>query len=280
MELFRNGLKLSVTKGLDESQGSANVPVTLAHDSSDEYADYTEQIHMKYSANGKVYKEILPYSNNEYTIHSKAMANVGSLELAVHLFKGTTELVTNQVTLEVKEAPNAVSMVDPGEHNWQQLVDQYMESKLSNYTTEKKVREILDAMYPVGSVYITADKNNPGNFIGGTWEQFGQGRTLIGEGTGNDGSTSMSFTSNSVGGEYNHFLTVNEMPKHNHLTVKGNDDGDTPNITDEFITYQSEGSIPKTPGSYYSAHTRDEGGNVKHNNVQPYITVAFWKRVK
>lgn len=99
MELFRNGLKLSVTKGLDESQGSANVPVTLAHDSSDEYADYTEQIHMKYSANGKVYKEILPYSNNEYTIHSKAMANVGSLELAVHLIKGTTELVTNQVTL-------------------------------------------------------------------------------------------------------------------------------------------------------------------------------------
>lgn len=93
-------------------------------------------------------------------------------------------------------------------------------------------------------------------------------------------SQSMSFTSNSVGGEYNHFLTVNEMPKHNHLTVKGNDDGDTPNITDAFITYQSESSVPKTPGSYYSAHTRDEGGNVKHNNVQPYITVAFWKRVK
>lgn len=89
----------------------------------------------------------------------------------------------------------------------------------------------------------------------------------------------MSFTSNSVGGEYNHFLTVNEMPKHNHLTVKGRDDGDTPNITDEFITYQSEGSVPKIPGSYYSAHTRDEGGNVKHNNIQPFITVTFWKRI-
>lgn len=92
-------------------------------------------------------------------------------------------------------------------------------------------------------------------------------------------SKCMSFTSNSIGGEYNHFLTVNEMPKHNHLTVKGNDDGDTPNITDEFITYQSEGSIPKTPGSYYSAHTRDAGENEPHNNLQPYVTTFFWRRV-
>jgi hypothetical protein len=274
MELFRNGLKLSVTKGLDESQGSANVPVTLAHDSSDEYADYTEQIHMKYSANGKVYKEILPCGNNVYTIHSKAMANVGSLELAVHLIKGTTELVTNQVTLEVKEAPNAVSMVDPGEHNWQQLVDQYMENKLSNYTTEKKVREILDAMYPVGSVYITADKNNPGNFIGGTWEQFGQGRTLIGEGTGNDGSTSMSFTANSVGGEYKHILVISEIPRHTHGLALFDDSG-----SQEFY---SNALSSKWSKSYkeYDNPVYGEGGNKPHNNIQPYTTVYFWMRTK
>ena len=290
MELFRNGLKLSVTKGLDESQGSANVPVTLAHDSSDEYADYTEQIHMKYSANGKVYKEILPYSNNEYTIHSKAMANVGSLELAVHLFKGTTELVTNQVTLEVKEAPNAVSMVDPGEHNWQQLVDQYMESKLSNYTTEKKVREILDAMYPVGSVYITADKNNPGNFIGGTWEQFGQGRTLIGEGTGNDGSTSMSFTSNQTGGEYSHELTEKELAPHSHRTylkAKGSIDwtSETVNSYGVMIDYSTSSYV--FPSQQVNATlvtaftvTSKTGKGGMHNNVQPFIVTYFWKRIK
>ncbi len=52
----------------------------------------------------------------------------------------------------------------------------------------------LNKIFPVGAVYITYDKKNPGTFLGGTWEQFGQGRTLVGEGTGNDGSTSMSFT--------------------------------------------------------------------------------------
>lgn len=58
----------------------------------------------------------------------------------------------------------------------------------------KLVSSIKSAMYPVGSVYITYNNVNPGTFLGGTWERFGQGRTLVGEGTGNDGSTSMSFT--------------------------------------------------------------------------------------
>lgn len=275
MELFRKSLKLTVVKGLDESQGSANVPVTLTHDSNDEYADYTEQIHMRYMSNNQIYEEILPYSNSEYTIHSKALANIGTLELAVHLIKGTTELVTNQITFEINEAPNAVSMVDPSEYNWQQLVDQYMESKLSNYTTEKKVREILDAMYPVGSVYITADKNNPGNFIGGTWEQFGQGRTLIGEGTGNDGSTSMSFAANTTGGEYAHTLSLSEIPSHNHKVPAQEDSSASLHGYNHLKTYSVN-----EEGNYWYTTTSIEGGNNPHNNIQPYLVVFFWRRTK
>lgn len=277
MELFRKSLKLTVVKGLDESQGSANVPVTLTHDSNDEYADYTEQIHMRYMSNNQIYEEILPYINNEYTIHSKALANIGTLELAVHLIKGTTELVTNQITFEINEAPNGRSMVDPSEHNWQQLVDQYMESKLSNYTTEKKVREILDAMYPVGSVYITTDKNNPGNFIGGTWEQFGQGRTLIGEGTGNDGSTSMSFTSLSTGGEYAHELSLDELAPHDHAFPDGTISKDSPFVWENA---PNTGNDHLFNSKQWTSLTGKTGTGYAHNNVQPYITVTFWKRVK
>lgn len=88
----------------------------------------------------------------------------------------------------------------------------------------------------------------------------------------------MSFTSGSTGGEYRHLLTKNEMPSHCHTTIKGKDDGTTPNISDPYVTYQSETSTPI--GSYYSAHTRDEGGNESHNNIQPYLTVFFWRRIK
>lgn len=273
MELFRKSLKLTVVKGLDESQGSANVPVTLTHDSNDEYADYTEQIHMRYMSNNQIYEEILPYSNSEYTIHSKALANIGTLELAVHLIKGTTELVTNQITFEINEAPNGRSMVDPSEYNWQQLVDQYMESKLSNYTTEKKVREILDAMYPVGSIYITADKNNPGNFIGGTWEQFGQGRTLIGEGTGNDGSTSMSFAANTTGGEYAHTLSLVEIPPHSHKVPAQEDISASLRAYNHLNTYSVN-----EEGHYWYTTTSIEGEGKAHNNIPSYVVVYFWRR--
>ena len=88
----------------------------------------------------------------------------------------------------------------------------------------------------------------------------------------------MSFTAGSTGGEYRHLLTKKEMPSHFHTTVKGKDDGTTPNISDPYVTYQSETSIPL--GSYYSAHTREEGGNEPHNNIQPYTTVFFWQRIK
>ena len=87
----------------------------------------------------------------------------------------------------------------------------------------KLVNSIKSAMYPVGSVYITYNNVNPGTFLGGTWVQFGQGRTLIGQGTGNDGSTSMSFTAESSGGEYKHKLSAEEMPSHYHNVVLNDD---------------------------------------------------------
>lgn len=131
-------------------------------------------------------------------------------------------------------------------------------------------KSLLNIMWPVGSVYITCNNNNPGNFLGGTWVQFGQGRTLIGQGTGNDGSTSMSFASESTGGEYNHKLTTSEMPEHTHesyhwarSTTAGSLSG--------YLYYGQKG----TAGGRATSKT---GGNSAHNNIQPYITVYFWKR--
>lgn len=95
---------------------------------------------------------------------------------------------------------------------------------------------ILDTIYPIGSVYLTINNNNPSTFLGGTWEQFGQGRTLIGQGTGNDGSNTIEFKEDTYGGEYKHKLDTNELPSHNHSinisgTTGGNSRGHTHNYT-------------------------------------------------
>lgn len=131
-----------------------------------------------------------------------------------------------------------------------------------------------DMMFPVGAVYITYNNNNPSNFLGGTWVQFGQGRVLMGEGTGNDGSTSMSFTASSSNGEYKHKLTTNEMPAHNHSlyrpawTNAEYKDGST------FFSARGWNAISTACTGY----TNNTGGGQAHNNIPPYIVVYFWRR--
>ena len=126
--------------------------------------------------------------------------------------------------------------------------------------------------YPVGSIYLSWDNTNPQTFMGGTWVQFGQGRTLMGQGTGNDGSTSMSFTAESSGGEYKHKLTVTEMPSHGHkLYARG---GQTAQISSPFADNK-----PITQGSNsYGFNVSSTGGDQSHNNIQPYIVIYFWRR--
>lgn len=135
----------------------------------------------------------------------------------------------------------------------------------------------LNKIFPVGAVYITYDKKNPGTFLGGTWEQFGQGRTLVGEGTGNDGSTSMSFTTGATGGEYTHRLTQAEMPSHIHNIHSkwdGSKETDILNWAVSMVatTVYSDGG--------WLQDGLPTGGNQHHNNTQPYVVVCFWKRIK
>lgn len=143
----------------------------------------------------------------------------------------------------------------------------------------KLVNSIKSAMYPVGSVYITYNNVNPGTFLGGTWERFGQGRTLVGEGTGNDGSTSMSFTTaGDTGGKY--------KSTHYHVTSFGWD-------MNAFYAGKPDGAkngdynrtsvIPNgyiiNAGSSQTSQSRLNWTDDRTiSNVQPYIVVFFWRR--
>jgi len=129
----------------------------------------------------------------------------------------------------------------------------------------------LSGAYPVGSIYMNAANSaNPSSLFGfGTWVSFGQGRVLIGAGTGTDDrSEAKAFTNGSSGGEYNHILTKNEMPSHSHSFPLGNYGDGGANMTPNNTTNR----VGKTQ------YTNSQGGNAPHNNIQPYITVYMWRR--
>lgn len=128
----------------------------------------------------------------------------------------------------------------------------------------------IDAIYPVGSVKISINNVNPQTYITGTtWTQFGQGRVLIGQGTGNDGSTSMSFTAESQGGEYTHTLTTSEMPVHTHT-------GKPQLIQNTAVGSSAFGYISN--GAWDSVES--SGNGEAHNNMPPYFVVFLWRRTK
>lgn len=189
--------------------------------------------------------------------------------IAVHYWTGLDEGIELQFIGE-----NATSVPN----GWKQAANFYME-------------ELRDKLYPVGAIYLTWNNTNPGDFLGGTWVQFGQGRTLMGQGTGNDGSTSMSFTANSSGGEYKHTLSVDEMPRHRHVLdiVTDKQNLGSPVTLGEYSSCIINAEKNYYTGTWYHTDLNgtvyngmfsyNRGESYSHNNVQPYIVTYFWRRI-
>lgn len=120
--------------------------------------------------------------------------------------------------------------------------------------------DILNMVYPVGSIYMSVNSTSPATLFGGTWEQI-KDRFLLGAGD--------SYTAGSTGGEAMHTLTIGEMPPHSHegKTYSGNN-WDKKQWTFKSIYNSAEGSIGST----------NTGGGQPHNNMPPYLVVYVWKR--
>ena len=149
--------------------------------------------------------------------------------------------------------------------------------------TATSAANIADVVYPVGAIFttVTAYANSAAvvTAIGGTtWVAFGAGKVLVGlDATDTDFDTSGSSTGSAgSGGAKTHTLTTAEIPSHNH------DNGNYKYLmeSDGTLTVDATDSTAGEVKLTTKGEIQAAGGGGAHNNVQPYITVYFWKRTE
>lgn len=150
------------------------------------------------------------------------------------------------------------------------------------------ISELLNAVYPVGAIYISVSGADPGTLFGGTWERL-KDRFLLAAGD--------SYAAGATGGEAAHTLTAKELPAHGHDVKLWNKAGTLGNhkgfLANGKDYYDSQGGLSGgsfgiwTTGTWTCAQsgygdqagiTSLNGGGLSHNNMPPYLAVYMWKR--
>ena len=323
--------------------GDNIVHLTITDNSNDAYAVYEVGVYTETGALFAIYSQTTP-------ILQKAAGAVLSLSLDIRVTdgnpevikvgdiafanppattttQGIVELATPEETIAGSDAYRAVTpaalQAKTATTERIGLVELATASEAAKRTETNKVltpsviaSAILDVVYPVGSIYMSANNVDPSKFIGGTWQALEEGRVLIG--------ANATYKAGSKGGEVAHTLTTAEMPVHTHSGSTGNagehtHTRGTMNITGGFTHWDA--TITPYKGAFYdnnteasskngakgqSTHTGyvafdasrswtgatssngshshtvivDKAGQgISHNNMQPYLAVYMWQRV-
>lgn len=182
--------------------------------------------------------------------------------------------------------------VDSVNYNLGGIVD------LSGYITKS---DLLNYVYPIGSVYMSFNSTSPASFLGGTWTQLTNAFLYA------------STSSGATGGSNTHTLTVNEMPSHTHtrgtMDITGQFEFEpnvATNVSSELnaivskpsgafdITYSSciqvQVSASSTPtwnhdhaitfqaSNSWTGESSSTGGGQAFSTMPAYITVYMWRR--
>ncbi len=176
------------------------------------------------------------------------------------------------------------------------------------------LKEVVDIMYPIGSIYMSINDTDPSTLFGGKWESWGAGRVPVGV---NSADTDFNLVE-KTGGEKTHKLTTAELAQHSHgmnshthsipelsgsaikngmhahnigatsTATKGSNQNRVSSQDTATTDYRSSESGEHTHTIKTNAsttgkatgNTANSGSNTAHNNLQPYITCYMFKRVE
>ena len=120
--------------------------------------------------------------------------------------------------------------------------------------TSNQITDLINTIYPVGSIYISTNSTSPSTLFGGTWEQI-KDTFLLASGD--------SYENGSTGGSADAVIVEH---RHDMLGTK------TAGISSGDYLRAGYGS---TSASQYTDYTGESGVG---KNMPPYLAVYMWKR--
>lgn len=127
------------------------------------------------------------------------------------------------------------------------------------------VQDVIDLVYPIGSIYMSMAETSPAVLFGGEWEAI-EGRFLLASGA-NDAA-------GDTGGARTHTLTKAELPAIS-LTTPGEPATSTPAWSDPYqaVVYRFMAGTPQGSVSIPLG-----GSGQAFSVMPPYLAVHVWKR--
>lgn len=127
------------------------------------------------------------------------------------------------------------------------------------------VNNIVNLIYPVGSIYISVNSTNPSILFGGTWEQI-NGKMIIGY----DPTDSDFNTLGATGGSKTHTQTIKELASHTHTIGYAN--------YKTSISTSGQQIYTNVADNISSKATKSSGSSEPMNIMNPYYVANIWKR--
>ena len=166
-----------------------------------------------------------------------------------------------------------------------------IEEKITN-AINSALSNILNNVWPIGSIYYSTSNNNPTILFGGTWERYAVGKVLVGYDSTDADFNAVNKIGGSKGSTYtpagtvgNHTLALSEIPDHTHYENA------------DVASAQSGSGVSafnfNVGGQLYTKGIRATAGSIfgqPHNHpftgtpatigrVQPYQVVYIWRRI-
>ena len=213
----------------------------------------------------------------------------GVLQMASSIDDGTNALIVNgttipttdwtgsgdytftigTVTYTIAKAPNSTG-------NYQLIKDSETEFHFARSYSKRE--ELMNLIYPVGSIYMSANAVDPSTLFGGTWEKIKDVFLLA---SGDD------YSIGATGGEASVTLTAAQsgLPSHNHGPSTADasfliTEGDA--LTRHTVASGSGAvNMVRSPGAVLrnsNTSSTSQNASQAHENMPPYLAVNVWKR--